>query len=414
MTAINYSSSVTVFAQRGLADLLRHAFESFVFYRDRFRECNVSLDQDEGTVLAAMKTLDELDLPILYAEALANREQHHFLTDQTSGTTGHPKTRYSSRRDDLAEADLCQGFFAGLGFDPNQDVVLSLDIDSADLYMFYGEALKALGIEHVFGSVCEDPASSIASFSGVAPTTILSTPSILRPVLQLAEGRQPLFPRLRRVISVGEAMPPSLRKSFNKRSIEVFSFYGATEVGSIAGECRAHAGLHILDGGLALTLRDTQHRPKGMIGLAEWTTCHFLDQPLLNYDTHDTVMVVTEPCVCGRSSARILDIRRRCDAFVLHGHTFWHSGFEQGLRVADVEPEFLQMIVSGHTMPHLVIRLPESLKTCASRIDRAVLARNDLGYFVERNLLTYEVEYATDPVGQGRKLRRVIDNRTAP
>ena len=72
------------------------------------------------------------------------------------------------------------------------------------------------------------------------------------------------------------------------------------------------------------------------------------------------------------------------------------------------------MIVSGHTMPHLVIRLPESLKTCASRIDRAVLARNDLGYFVERNLLTYEVEYATDPVGQGRKLRRVIDNRTAP
>ena len=297
MTAINYSSSVTVFAQRGLADLLRHAFESFVFYRDRFRECNVSLDQDEGTVLAAMKTLDELDLPILYAEALANREQHHFLTDQTSGTTGHPKTRYSSRRDDLAEADLCQGFFAGLGFDPNQDVVLSLDIDSADLYMFYGEALKALGIEHVFGSVCEDPASSIASFSGVAPTTILSTPSILRPVLQLAEGRQPLFPRLRRVISVGEAMPPSLRKSFNKRSIEVFSFYGATEVGSIAGECRAHAGLHILDGGLALTLRDTQHRPKGMIGLAEWTTCHFLDQPLLNYDTHDTVMVVTEPCV---------------------------------------------------------------------------------------------------------------------
>ena len=414
MTPINQSSSVTVFAQPGLADLLRHAFESFVFYRDRFRVCNVSLDQDAGTVLAAMKTLDEIALPILYAEVLANHDQQHFLTDQTSGTTGRPKTRYSSRRDDLAEVDLCEDFFRGVGLDRNDDVVLSLDIDSADLYMFYGEALNALGIEHVFGSVCENPASSIPLFSGVTPTTIISTPSILRPVLQLTEGRPPLFRRLRRVISVGEPMSASLRRSFNKRNIEVFSFYGATEVGSIAGECRAHAGLHILDGGLALTLRDIQHRPKGIMGRAEWTTCHFLDQPLLNYDTHDTVLVATEPCACGRASARILDIRRRCDAFVLHGHTFWHSGFEQGLRVADVEPEFLQMIVSGHTMPHLVIRLPESLKTCASRIDRAVLARNDLGYFVERNLLTYEVEYARCPVDRGRKLRRVIDNRTTP
>ena len=403
-------SSIGIALQPGLPQLLEHAFDSFAFYRRRFNEAGVSPDQDPDVILRSLRPLDETELPELYAEAVARNRANHFLTDQTSGTTGAVKVRYSSALDDEAEADLCRDFFSGVGLG-RTDCVLSLDIDSADLYLFYGDVLRTLGVESVFGSVTDEASSSIEVFQRVQPTTILSTPSVLRWVLPLVERRPSVFPQLKRVIFLGEPMATSLRRSFNARGVDVFSFYGATEIGSVAGECFAHAGLHILDGGAALTLRDCSFHAYGVSGRAEWTTCHFRDQPLVKYDTQDRVVVVTDPCICGRSSARIIDVRRQSDAFALHGHTFWHSGFERGLQDVEVEPEFLQMVISGGAMPHLVIKLPEHLKARAYQIDRAVRNRNELGYFVERKLLTYEIEYVSRPLRTGRKARQVIDQR---
>ena len=410
MSAHRTRRSVSVATQPQLPELLEHAFNDFAFYRRRFSESDLLPDQDPYTVLQALPPLDESDLPQLYAEAVARRGASHFLTDQTSGTTGQAKVRYSSTLDDRAEARLCHEYFRGVGLRPG-DCVLSLDVDSADLYLFYGEVLQSLGVESIFGSVTHEGATSIEVFRGVQPTCILSTPSVLRLVLPLIKGRRPVFPRVHRVVFLGEPMSAFLRRSFNAAGVEVFSLYGATEIGSVAGECGAHAGLHILDGGAALTLRDSQTCRSGIAGRAEWTTCHFRDQPLINYDTHDRVIVTTTPCICGNTSARILDIERESDAFALHGHTFWHSGFELGLRAVEVEPEFLQMVVSGSSMPHLVIKLPERLRTRARHIDRAVLDRNDLAYFVERKLLTYEIEYVTGPVRTGRKVEHVVDQR---
>ena len=410
MSADRPLRSVGVAIPRQLPELLEHAFDNFAFYRQRFNESGVLPDQDPRTVLQALTPLGESDLPQLYAEAVARRGGSHFLTDHTSGTTGQTKVRYSSALDDGAEARLCHEYFRAVGFRPG-DRVLCLDVDSADLYLFYGEVLQALGVESLFGSVVHAGGPSIEAFQGVHPTCILSTPSVLRLVLPLIKRRPSVFPRLNRVVFLGEPMSAPLRASFNAAGIEVFSFYGATEIGSVAGECRAHAGLHIFERGAALVLRDNETHQYGISGRAEWTTCHFRDQPLINYDTHDQFVVATEPCACGDASPRILHIRRQSDAFALHGHTFWHSGFESGLRAVEVEPEFLQMVVGGRSMPHLVIKLPDRFRTRARCIDRAVRGRNDLAYFVERKLLTYEIEYVETPLRTGRKMKHVIDLR---
>ncbi len=403
-------------SRRGLNGFFNHIYEEFEFYRNRFAAEAIEPNDSIEQILDKLPQMNSSDLPLLGSDALHRIASGHFLTDLSSGTTGQTKCRYSTRNDELAEAKICGQFFEQCGI-ASEDRVLALDIDSADIYAFYGQVLADINVTHyTFASVPPNHNDAVTEALRERPTIIMITPSLLRRILPLliSMRRRGKSAQLRKVIYLGEGMSEEFRKKVEETlEVEIFSFYGSTEIGSVAGECQAHNGLHIFSHGAVLSLHNTAtfHRDVAS-GEALWTTPHMKDYPLVKYATRDFVTVTDKPCLCGMSEPRIQHIRRSQEQFVLYGQKFPYRTFIEVLEREKLYPDFVQVVVDekdDHT--ELTIRVPNMLKSKESSFHLALRNFDDLQYFMQMGFLSYNVSFVELPVMIGRKAPLFIDNR---
>ncbi len=83
---------------------------------------------------------------------------------------------------------------------------------------------------------------------------------------------------------------------------KVFNHYGGREVSSIASECSAHNGLHLLMGHTFTEIVDENDKPcpPGKEGRILVTTLNNYSMPLIRYDIGDIgILKKYEPCKCG-------------------------------------------------------------------------------------------------------------------
>jgi phenylacetate-CoA ligase len=140
---------------------------------------------------------------------------------------------------------------------------------------------------------------------------------------------------------------------------------------------------------------------------------------MIRYRTGDVTALDTEPCACGRTSARIARLKGRCDdMLVIKGVNVYPSEIEAALLgVPDLLPQYQLVVDRRATLPRLEVQVepaPSLLARCGGEVaghplaaglrkDAAARLRAALGLGVEVTL----VAPRTIPRSEGKAVRVV-------
>jgi phenylacetate-coenzyme A ligase PaaK-like adenylate-forming protein len=157
-------------------------------------------------------------------------------------------------------------------------------------------------------------ADQVAALNAHSPHILGGYPSILGLLAgeQLA-GRLSIQPRL--VFSGGETVTAGTRRRVREAwGRDLFDFYGLTETLIIAGECAAHAGLHVYEDAAVIEIVAAAGEavPAGVTGGGLLVT-NLLNRtfPLIRYEVSDLAALDPEPCSCGLPFARLVNLSGR-------------------------------------------------------------------------------------------------------
>ena len=133
--------------------------------------------------------------------------------------------------------------------------------------------------------------------------------------------------------------------------IDALDIYGLSEMGGpgVAFECLCKAGMHINEDHYMAEIIDPETLrplPEGEVGELVFTTLSREAQPLIRYRTRDLCSLTSEPCACGRTSARMSKpIGRSDDMLIIRGVNVFPSQIEEVLMsIPEIAPHY-QIVV---------------------------------------------------------------------
>ena len=189
----------------------------------------------------------------------------------------------------------------------------------------------------------------VQAIQHLRPSGYIGTPSFLKIIIEkAAELNQPLPASFSKAMLGGEAFPPSLRDWLAERSVAGYQCYATADLGLIAYETSARAGL-VLDEHVILEIvRPGTGDPvvDGEVGEVVITSLN-PDYPLIRFGTGDLSAVLAGNCPTGRTNTRIKGWMGRADQTTKMRGMFVHPG--QVDAVAKRYPEVVRarLIVSG-------------------------------------------------------------------
>lgn len=318
---------------RQLRALLQHAVKTVPFYRketypDWLRQPEHEASAAFGELPLMTRRIAQDAGDTMYASALP---EHHgaISEDETSGSTGVP-LRY--RTTSLAgffwnAISLREHFWHRRDFAARHAFIRSrpqADLAPAwgspsNLVFACGESAN-LPIRHTLPEKRD-------WLRALSPRYLMTTPSTLRGLAQIAlDGELPL-PDLVEVRTVGETVTESLRDMVRQAwGARLTDIYSSSEVGLLALQCPLSGHYHVQSEWAIVEILDPLGKPcaPGQVGRIVVSPLHNFAMPLLRYDTGDFAEV-GERCACGRglqSLVRILG-RRRNRLFLPNGDTTW-------------------------------------------------------------------------------------------
>ncbi|MBC7601436.1 MAG: AMP-binding protein [Ramlibacter sp.] len=205
----------------------------------------------------------------------------------------------------------------------------------------------------------------------------VGTPSFLRILVEKAQETAIDISSMRKAMTGGEALPPSLRDWFAERGLAVFQSYATADLGLIAYETSAREGLVIDEGVIVEIVRPGTGEvvPEGEVGEVVVTTLN-RGYPLIRFGTGDLSALMPGACPTGRTNARIRGWLGRADQTTKIRGMFVHPS-----QIADIARRFpevvkARLVVSGemasdvmtlhveaHPVPHgLDARIGEAIR----------------------------------------------------
>lgn len=190
-------------------------------------------------------------------------------------------------------------------------------------------------------------------------TVLVATPSYAMHICEVGEkmGYDWEKSTLRVGLFGGEPCPPGLKAEIEKRMhIVCTDNYGLTEVmgPGVSGECLGERNMqHIAEDHFLWEVVDPKTGepvPEGQMGELVLTPLDKEAIPVLRYRTHDLTRVVTEPCSCGRTTARMQKVRSRCDdMLIIRGTNVFPSQIEDVLSGIDGVSTHYRIVVDNET-----------------------------------------------------------------
>ena len=222
---------------------------------------------------------------------------------------------------------------------------------------------------------------------------------------------------LRAVTSFGEpgaaidATQQTIARRFGVE--QIIDGYGLTEVWPLGGNCPQSRALHIPEDVVAVECLDPdsgERVPEGEPGEIVLTTLVGDSHPLLRYRTRDIGrLVVSEPCACGSTFARVARIEGRTDDMIWYrGANFFPSAVEEIVRRQEgLSPEYRIVLDDGpRGLPVVTIQV-EGDESARTRVRESL--RGALGVNPELEVLAL----GTLPRAEQGKAKRVLDRRSA-
>lgn len=205
----------------------------------------------------------------------------------------------------------------------------------------------ALGCS-VFAGGTGQTEQQVQAMADLQPAGYIGTPSFLKIIFEKADQLGVALPSVRKALFSGEAFPPSLRDWFTARGVQATQCYATADVGLIAYETQARAGL-VVDEGIVLEIvrpGTGEPVPDGEVGEVVVTS---LSQtyPLVRFGTGDLSAILPGPCPSGRTAPRIRGWLGRADQTTKVRGMFIHP--EQVHAIVQRFPEVTRarLVVSG-------------------------------------------------------------------
>jgi len=141
------------------------------------------------------------------------------------------------------------------------------------------------------------------------PQGYCGTPSFLNILRQKGD-----ISSIKKALVTGEALPESLRQSFEKDGITVLQAYASADAGLIAYESSTKAGLIVSEDILLEIVRPGTNEPVAEGDVGEIViTCFNPDYPLIRFATGDLSALLPGVSPCGRTNMRIKGWLGRAD-----------------------------------------------------------------------------------------------------
>lgn len=315
------ASVIKRFQEERLKETLAYLAQHSTYYKRMFAEHNIDIE--------AINTLEDLcKIPTTSKQDLQKHNQDFLCVSPTdvidyvttSGTLGEPVT-FALTENDLQRLAYNEASSFTMAGCKKEDVMqLMTTIDRrfmAGLAYFMGARELGCGIVRVGNGI---PELQWDTVNRVKSTVCMVVPSFLTKMIEFAEKNNIDYnnSNLKRAICIGEALRTpdgeltTLGKKINEKwpSLELYSTYASTEMQTSFTECEEHLGGHIPSDLIIVELLDDNNNPvkDGEPGEVTITTIGVEAMPLLRFKTGDICIRMSEPCKCGRNSARLSSV----------------------------------------------------------------------------------------------------------
>jgi len=315
---------------------VRYAAEHSPFYRHWFHENNIN--PDEIRVHEDLLSLPVISGKMIREHQPPNTPDFEFLSaswadifsiQETSGTSGVPKSFFLTWEDWKRYAEKYARSFVSQGFSEKDKIVVcasyGMNVGANTMTI----AAQRIGMGIIPLGKCTFESRVLKNYK---PTAIVgSVFKLLRLGRRLAaDGLKPSETSIVRLVAGGESFADESRAYLAEQwGCPVYNTYGSTE-GTMCGECTQVAGLHVPEDLVHLDVYDPTLQSfvrDGECGRGILTTllpvggkCGTL---LINYDTEDTTVVLSrERCGCGRTHMRIINPQREAETVWVSGNPF--------------------------------------------------------------------------------------------
>jgi phenylacetate-CoA ligase len=377
-----------------LAALVKRVYERVPFYTRLFDEAGVVPEQIRGLA----------DLPRLpFTRKYNLRDEYPFglfatpLRDvvrihASSGTTGKPTTVGYTKNDIGIWANVAARTIAGAGgtADDVVQVAYGYGLFTGGLGMHYGAELLGASVIPISGSNTQRQLMLMEDFG---TTIICCTPSFMLYLYDVAQQIGLDVTRFPLKVGIFGAEPWSegMRRDIEtKWHIKAVDIYGLSEIigPGVSCECvDAQDGLHLNDDHFLPEIIDPdtgEVLPEGEMGELVITTLTKEAFPLIRYRTGDITSLRTDPCICGRTNARMGRVSGRTDdMLIIRGVNVFPSQVESVLLMSpQVEPHYRLIVTRKGAMDNLEVQV-EIKPSLYHEVSEAILSMDDVTTIAE-------------------------------
>ena len=316
---------IKLLQQARLRQTLRRVYDRVPLYRERFEALKLRPED--------IRTAEDLqELPFTVKDDLRkNYPFGTFAADKkdivrihaSSGTTGKPTVVGYTRNDLDVWSDLVARLAMATGVTKEDTVQISFGYG-----LFTGAFGLHQGLEKIGCAVI--PMSSgntekqLMLMQDFEPTVLVATPSYAV-YLSEAIAEQGIADKIKIKIGLfgAEGCTTEMRQIIEKNmNILATDNYGMSELigPGVAGECYLRKGMHLAEDHFIAEIIDPETGrvlPEGEFGELVITSLTKEAFPIIRYRTRDITRLVTAPCECGRTHARIDKIRGRSDDMLI-------------------------------------------------------------------------------------------------
>jgi len=298
----------------------------------------------------------------------------------SSGTRGKATIVAYTRNDLALWADCCARSIAAAGGGPGTIVHIAYGygLFTGGLGLHYGA--ERLGCTVVPASSGNTPRQA-QLLEDLGAEILCCTPSYALAIADHVDS--PARLRLRAGIFGAEPWTERIRGAVEDAlRLTALDIYGLSEIvgPGVSSECvEGLAGAHVNEDHFLVEVIDPQTGlplPDGDVGELVFTTLTKEALPLLRYRTGDLASVTREPCVCGRTLARMSRVVGRTDdMLVIRGVNVFPSEIERVLLgIPGLEPHYQLVVERPDRLDELTVQVEGALDAAPvkERLERAL------------------------------------------
>jgi phenylacetate-CoA ligase len=409
-----------------LRDVLARVYASVPFYRQSFDKVGITPD--------AVKSLADLQqLPFTYKRDMRDSYPYGLFAvpledivriHASSGTTGKPTVVGYTRKDIDIWSDLMARTLVTAGAHKGDIIhnAYGYGLFTGGLGAHYGAERLGASVIPISGGNTKRQIMIMQDFGS---SVLTCTPSYALYLAEAAAEDGIDFRRLKLRVGIfgaepwSEAIRGEIEEKLNLTALDI---YGLSEImgPGVAQECfEGKNGLHIWEDHFLPEIIDPatgERVPEGEKGELVITTLTKEGIPLIRYRTRDITSITYEPCICGRTHARIARMSGRSDdMLIIRGVNVFPSQIESILvGIEGVEPHYLLIVDREENLDTLEVQVEVNERLFSDEVKHLqVLAQTIEKQIKDIQGITCKVrlvEPKTIARSEGKAIR-VIDNR---